>query len=331
MNYANIFKKEQERLEKFKQYDLIKLDLLTIEQVESLKIFKKYGKTAAITDFSVVLGGYIDYNAFTNDEKSLANRTGWWWTKSPTSNTARAVDYHGYKFWSLVSLRDGGCRPTLLFSSISRISSNVVSWRNGILEVEFGEYPQWVCSNDLSKLLEKLYEENKLNKTGKVYTTDSRHYDEYDKGFESQEHIEYEYNGKKYVRVKVNSDFDGNEIIFSNGEKYKDGDFVWISVSPIKWLVDEKNDIAITKNIIVSGIQFNNERNYTGDNFDKMNIKKFMDNYLSKEIIPSVINYKNPKEKIEIEVVEDAIKELEDAINDCSKVLEENYQKKLIK
>ncbi len=159
--------------------------------------------------------------------------------------------------------------------------------RNGILEVEFGEYPQWTCSKQLGKTLERLYRSNTLNKTGKCYTTDSRPYSEYDKGFASQKHIEYEYNGKKYVRVKVNSYFDGSEITFSNGEKYKDGDFIWISVSPIKWLVDEKNDLAITKNIIVSGVQFNIESNYNGKNFDKMNIKKFFDNDLSKDIVLS--------------------------------------------
>ncbi len=285
MNYANVFKKKET-----KQIEL-KLDLLTIEQIKSLEIFEKTGRKAVITDFSVALGGNI-INFCYNDEILILNdKTGCWWSKSPLYAHSCDVSIRGDIGHSNLNVRDIGLCPTLPYSVILPTISNTLI-ECGILEVEFGEYPQWACSNDLSKLLEKLYEDDKLNKTGKVYTTDSRHYDEYDKGFESQEHIEYEYNGKKYVRVKINSCFYGKKFILSNGEKYKDGDFVWISVSPIKWLVDEKNDIAITKNIIVAGIQFNKENNYTGDNFDEMNIKVFMDKYLSKEIIPGIINYK---------------------------------------
>ncbi len=319
MNYANIFKKEEKRLEKLKQYDLIRLDLLTSEQVNSLEIFEKYGIKAAITDFSVALGGYIDDNLFTNDEKSLTNRIGWWWTKSSYGDRdARAVDDTGIRI-GFVDTRTGGCRPILPYSSISSISSNKVRGRNDVIEMEFGEYPQWACSKKLCEVLENLYSNNNLNKTGKVYTTDSRHYKECNKDFEPQEHIEYEYNGKKYVRVKANSWYFRREITFSNGENYKEGDFVWIEVSPIKWLVDEESNIAITKNIIISGIQFNNEKNYTGDNFDEMNIKKFMDKYLSKEIVPSIINYKTNNEKKEEtleSIIEAARREMDEILDD---------------
>ena len=38
---------------------------------------------------------------------------------------------------------------------------------------------------------------------------------------------EYEYNGKRYVRVEANSCYNGNNFTLSNGEEYKDGDNVW--------------------------------------------------------------------------------------------------------
>ncbi len=343
MNYENIFKKEEKRLEKLKQYDLIELDLLTIEQVESLEIFVRYGTKAATTDFSAALGGIVsNYLAF--EGINLSDRTGSWWTKScDESNNIRTVGAAGFNEWNYINRRCSGCRPNLPFSSISKISSNKVKSINGILEVEFGEYPQWVCSKKLCEELEDLYSNNNLNKTGKVYTIDSRHYYEYLKDFEPQEHIEYEYNGKKYVRVKVNSYYDGRKFTFSNGEKYKDGDFVWISVSPIKWLVDEKSNIAITKNIIISGIQFNKRSNYTGDNFDEMNIKRFMDKYLLKEIMPDIINYKTNNEiKTEIRentlesIIEEAKREMKEILGtDYSYILDEktdsNYQKQLKK
>lgn len=60
----------------------------------------------------------------------------------------------------------------------------------------------------------------------------------------------------------------------------------WVEVEPIIWMIDEITDIALSKKIIFSGVQFNRERTYKG-NFDKTDIKEFMDDYFSKEIMPS--------------------------------------------
>ncbi|MEI3507525.1 MAG: hypothetical protein V8R01_00005 [Bacilli bacterium] len=123
--------------------------------------------------------------------------------------------------------------------------------------------------------LERAVSFGQLNLTGKSYTTDFRKYNEYSKPFSPQEHLEYEYNGRKYVKVKANSYFDGGLFQLSTGDKYRDGDDVWVAVEPIKWLVDEKADIALSKNIIFAGVQFNRMSNYTG-NFDKTDIKAFI-------------------------------------------------------
>lgn len=86
------------------------------------------------------------------------------------------------------------------------------------------------------------------------------------------------------MRVKANSSYDGSEFTLSNGERYKDGDYVWVEVQPIKWLIDEENDIALSERILFAGVQFNHKRNY---HFGTTNIKEFMDRYFSKDIIPS--------------------------------------------
>ena len=81
--------------------------------------------------------------------------------------------------------------------------------------------------------------------------------------------------------------------MLSNGEKYKRGDYVWVEVQPIKWLIDEKSDIALSERILFAGVQFKNgimfEKNYNGD-FRTTDIKLFMDKYFSKDIIPSFSN-----------------------------------------
>lgn len=74
------------------------LTFLTQEQCfesDKLDILQKRGTKAAITDFSILLGGYVsDYNI--DSDSSLEGRTGFYWTKSDDGdNDARVVDAYG--------------------------------------------------------------------------------------------------------------------------------------------------------------------------------------------------------------------------------------------
>ena len=156
--------------------------------------------------------------------------------------------------------------------------------RDGVLEVEYGYYPQKAVSKDMQQRLERVFRSGRLSRTGKNYTTDSRKYTDYDEKISPKQHQEYEYNGKRYVRVEANSCYDGEEFQLSNGEKYRDGDNVWIEVSPVKWLVDEKEKIMLAEKLIFAGVQFKHISDYHTEDFDKTDIKIFMDKYLSKDL-----------------------------------------------
>ena len=270
------------------------LTFLTREQCfesEKLDILQKRGTKAAITDFSILLGGWADSNKdywHIDGDDSLEDRTGFYWTKSDDGdNDARVVDGSGRRSCRNVLERGGGARPALPFSSISSIPTNGVSGKrakDGVLEVEYGFYPQKAVSKDMQERLESAFESGSLSRTGKNYTTDSRRYDDYDAEFSPKQHQEYQYNGKRYVRVEANSDFGGGEFQLSNGEKYRDGDNVWVEVSPVKWLVDERAKIMLTDKLIFSGVQFNHTRDYHTRDFDKTDIKTFMDRYLSRDL-----------------------------------------------
>ena len=263
---------------------------LTEEQCfgnDKLDILKKRGTQAAITDFSILLGAYVsDYHI--DNDSSLKGRTGWYWTKSDDGDNAARVVYDlGSSYYCLVYRRHGGARPALPFSSISSIPTNGESGkraRDGILEVEYGYYPQKAVAKDMQERLERAYKNRTISRTKNSYTTDSVAYDNYDTSFQPQAHQEYEYNGKRYVRVNANSYYDGNYFTLSNGEKYKDGDSVWLEVSPVKWIVDEKSHMMITEKLIFAGVQFNKESNYHTEDFDKTDIKTFMDRYLSRDL-----------------------------------------------
>ena len=269
-----------------------------------LEILEKRGTIAPITDFSILLGGYVSDDYYYNNVNSLEDRSGWYWTSSDDKdNDVRVVRFDGSRVHSYVNRRGGGARPALPYSSIRNIASNGVRRRDGILEVEYGEYPQKVASKRLQDELERAYNYNQssIRKTGKTYTTDSRKHDEYDEKFSAQIIEEYSFDdGKKYVRVKANSYYDGSEFKLSNGERYKDGDYVWVEVQPIKWLIDEKSDIALSERLLFAGVQFKHERNYKGD-FRTTDIKEFMDRYFSKDITPSFSKEITPEEKKQIE------------------------------
>lgn len=270
------------------------LTFLTQEQCfesDKLDILKKRGTKAAITDFSILLGGYVNDSYHIDSDDSLEGRTGYYWTRSDDGDSdARVVrHYGGRRHDSNVDGRHGGARPALPFSSISSIPTNGVSGapkraRDGVLEVEYGYYPQKAVSRDLQQKLERAFQTRKLSTTGKKYTTDSRKYNDYDEEFSPKQYEEFGLDGKRYVRVQANSCFDGEEFTLSNGERYKDGDFVWVEVAPVKWLIDEKTQMMITDRLIFAGVQFKHTRDYRTEDFDRTDIKTFMDRYLSKEL-----------------------------------------------
>lgn len=258
------------------------------EDIEMLEVIKKRGTRAAITDFSILLGGYVDSVAHIAGDNSLASRTGYYLTRSDDGNNgARVVNDYGSRSYYYVCERFGGARPALPFSSIDKLPTNGVSGRkasDGVLEVEYGFYPQSAVSRDMQQELERQLNNRKLSRTGNGYTTDSRKYDEYDEKFKAQRHEEFEYRGKRYIRVVANTYYDGQEVTLSNGEKYRDGDPVWVEVEPIKWLVSERDKLMLAEKIIFAGVQFKHERDYHTEDFGKTDIKKFIDDCWSKDI-----------------------------------------------
>ena len=266
---------------------MLNFDFLKEEQVfgdNQIDILKKYGTKAAITDFSILLGGCVDDNYHTNEGDTDRDRTGWWWTRTNDGDGyVRVVYIDGTSSWDDVDIRNGGVRPALPYSSISSIASNEVRGSFGIKEVEYGEYPQTIVDEPFSRELEANYKrETGIRKTGKTYTTDSVNFDEYDTSFEARNHEEFEYKGRKYIRIV--GDHNGEDYKLSDGRTIVSGEPYWVAVEPIKWLVDERTNIALSKKIIFSGVQFQNSDYYKGD-FNKTDIKQFMDNYFSKEIV----------------------------------------------
>jgi len=101
-----------------------------------LEILQQYGTKCAVTDFSILLGGYVAPNDYTSEGNSKKERAGWWWTRTTDNhNDAYSIDDTGVSEWEKVNVRCTGARPILPYSLISSIASNRVRGKNGILEV----------------------------------------------------------------------------------------------------------------------------------------------------------------------------------------------------
>ena len=80
------------------------------------------------------------------------------------------VNDNGLRNCRNVDRRNGGARPALPFSSISSIPTNGESGKrakDGVLEVEYGYYPQKAVSRDMQERLERAYRSGNISKTRK--------------------------------------------------------------------------------------------------------------------------------------------------------------------
>ena len=270
------------------------LTLLSEEQVwgvnggRQLDVLEKYGTKSAITDLVVLTGGFCEDSCtyMTPDDSSLKGRTGWCYIRSSDGNgDVRSVNKDGSRYYEYRYQRNGAIRPALLSSYLfSQISPNRVMGYNGTEEVEYGEYPQFAPDDRTQRQLESDYQSRRLRQTGRNYTFDSTPYNKPSQGFQAVTYEEYEYNGKKYIRVKANSDYCGRYFKLSNGKKYRDGDYVWVEVSPVKWLIDDRTQTLVSKRGILAGIRFHTDsRSYNGD-FSTTDMKEYLDKYMMRDL-----------------------------------------------
>lgn len=281
-----------------------KLTILPIEQLcgkSQLSILKKRGTEAKLTDFSILLGAFVcdvflDTNTYDvtytdSVNENLEDRTCWYWSSTiDKNNNVCTISFVGNSNNHLGDEREGGIRPALFYSSLSDIIANGTSKRcsDDILEIEFGYYPRQAASKKLQEQLEEGFQNQEIKTTGNTYTIDSRRGLEFNKNFSPKVLDEYEYNGKKYVRVMANSCFYGRKFRLSNEETYQNGDYVWVEVQPVKWLVDEKEQVILTEEIISSGIQYNHNKKRMND-FDLTDLKLYLDLYLFRDLFQTII------------------------------------------
>lgn len=288
------------------------------ELMRGFYVFRKRGFAAAPTDFSIILGANVKDDVFIkNGEATLENRAADYWLykscngilNNVSAPTKTVCDYTTECPIDKVNI---STRPILRLDDVEKFLSDKVTHRasDGILEVEFGYYPQQAASKEIQEKLQSILPSYATNNfqcplDGNKYNM--QYYDRrvYDVNMKTETFEECVYNGKRYIKMKTRSTeyYNFNDTIsLSNGEKYKTNSYVWIEVQPIKWLLDEETKTLVSDKLLFSNIPYhlsteeNNFEEYKGD-FSTTNIKKYMDNYFSKEILQTkdprkIVDYK---------------------------------------
>ena len=247
-----------------------------------LSCMKDINKKAEVTDFSILLG--VDY---TNEGY------GSYWTRSNT-------DYDSFWYMNknqkeergVAYYRDIGIRPVIVLEENSDFPMNVDSKLEMDSEkniiVEYGYYPQSAVSKELNDKLENCYKNNNLIKSNNQYAIDGvpKRLNEF-LSFKLAICDEYEFEDKLFIRYIVNGLKFGQKVLLSNGQRYENGDTVWIEVEPVEMILDFNKRKMVSSKIICGGIPFCN-KNTNAIRFDETNMYKFINEYLLKEMFYDV-------------------------------------------
>ena len=182
-----------------------------------------------------------------------------------------------------------GIRLVVNFSDISKYCSNIRINKNGyICSAECFMYPKNVTDNNIRTLnaLSKMYSLDPTNpylNIANSITVDSYPIQS-ENPFFPKTLEQYIVNKKIYVKVLSNT-FD--KVKLSNNKTYDNKECIWFESSPIIWDINQKNNIAMTHDIIVSGVPFDKKDKYKG-NFDKTDLYEYLNTYLKKDLISSI-------------------------------------------
>lgn len=220
-----------------------------------LEVLKNYGLQCELTDLAIITGA-IDRDIFYNLDTPYQ-------LTSEFSPKITIIDNHGnLKETTNNVLPNGIIRPVI------KLKEEVPFYLNdGIPETIYGVIPQFSASTFLTKSLENALNQGTIEKTAKNYYlfTDKKN---------SNKLIptpEYIYKGKKYIRVSTYKNH-----ILSKGKIYKYGNPIWLKVSPIVWLYDQKTNTLISKLGLLSGINYSNDKT---KNFETSNIYNLLNHF----------------------------------------------------
>lgn len=129
----------------------------------------------------------------------------------------------------ITDIRNTGFRFVTSYSNIRDSVQNVTKLDDRFIEVEFGEYPQEPVETEEQAWLDTYTFRGQMYETGKTYKSNDIVYN------------------KPYTLV---------ETVDTKGQKYVLKSQTWYKVQPVKWVVDLKTGMAMSKFIMNGNIGF---------------------------------------------------------------------------
>lgn len=232
---------------------------------ETLKIMEKNNIRTEITDLAVLTGGtnkIMLYDKENGNVKTVDNNQ----NIKTTSVYDRSCVICPRLHWDIL---------------YNKLINNSQIDKHGIRYVEYGEYPQTAASFELQKVLEESYEKGELTTTKDSYTFSSTKSNSKESNLDLITYNAYQYQDKKYVRVKANR-FNEKKFKLSNGIEYSNGDYVWVEVQPVKWIMDDYSETMFPLKGLVSGVNCADVKEYYNTE-----VKYYMDHYMTKDLFQS--------------------------------------------
>lgn len=155
--------------------------------------------------------------------------------------------------------------------------------------VYFGEYPQTIPNAVTRKALTEDFNNNVLNETGRIYIFDETDSNSIHKPFKPVIYHEYEKNGKKYIRLKAKLCNLYNYYTKKN-ICIKSGDYVWVEVKPVEWVIDYKNYSLVSRRGLLSGIRYNKRyiEPYSEQSFIDTELYKYQNTYMLNNLFQDI-------------------------------------------
>ena len=214
--------------------------ILSDSQVSTnmLEIFRKDTAAAEATDFAKILG--------TRNTYSVSHKNEIYYVTSDGSLEKPSLS--------------NGFRPVIQFSKIAndiisrdhiRIPHNewgTAAYTDYILEVEFGYYPQTVMSPSEQAELVKYRADGREWQTSNKFTYIEHAYCGCPGGHWQLD--EYINPMGRFVRLSPTNNGSGSWDRLSDGRKPSEKYYYYIKVEPIKWLVDTRTGLAVSKNVL---------------------------------------------------------------------------------
>jgi len=243
--------------------------------VNALGIFDKLeqGRKAVLTDFARCMGAHIDD----------ISGYGYYWTQSDDGNgNVHVVLINGSEGYGTIDDIGIGGRPAVKYSDLlDNVPYGIFGETpEGVDTFMAGTWLQKKVSNEMSQKLTLMLE------AGKLPIMEDEHIEiDYpflkDMRFDMLELPRYTLRGRQYTRFQIFGP-DGDGVQMSDGSFAEFANDYWFEWLPIIWLIDEEKDIAISQDILFTGIAINTSETYDG-NFEKTRMGHFL-RALSKEI-----------------------------------------------